>query len=187
MTPIPGYLEDLAVPALREGSLAAIIEFATLVEAALWWRRNADQLNKAMKKNDHAAVAAQVKFRKDASRESKSREASAAVKKWRETPITQPLATNFAYRLLKACATHKHPPPAELVSLFRTLLKQDAPPHGYKKGAHKQSNISKANDFLRKNPRSRAADIARHAQVSSSTVHRWLKTGKLKREETVAK
>ena len=131
MTPIPGYLEDLVVPALREGNLTAIIELATLVEAALWQRRSADRLTRAVNEDDDAAMAAQVEFRKSASLLEKRSEASATAKKWRETPITQPLATNFAYRLLKACETHDHTPPAELVSLFRTLLKQDAPPHGY--------------------------------------------------------
>ncbi len=94
--------------------------------------------------------------------------------------ISDSEAGNYAYRMLKACASRQHAPPGELVSLIQILLHQDRPPRGFNpKG--KVEKMQKAIDFLRDNPTATAAAIARKVKVSRSTVARWMQKGKLVR------
>ena len=89
-------------------------------------------------------------------------------------------ASNYAYRLVKACHLHGHPPPAELVVLLRTLLAQDRPPRGTGRRRRTDSGwLARAANHWHENPDASPADLARVAGVHRSTVGKAIKSGRL--------
>ncbi len=96
----------------------------------------------------------------------------------RDNEISDSEAANFAYRMLKACAQRKIPPPSELVDLFQIILKQDRPPH---RRTRRWVQREDAQRYLYKNPNAKVRDIACYVNVAPSTVSRWLKDERLLR------
>ena len=89
-------------------------------------------------------------------------------------------ASNYAYRLVKACHEHGHPPPAELVALLRTLLAQDRPPRGTGPRRRKDKDwLVNAERYWDNNPAASKADVARFTGVSRSTVTRAINRERL--------
>ena len=89
-------------------------------------------------------------------------------------------ASNYAYRLVKACHAHGHPPPKELVLLLQTLLAQDRPPGGT---GHRQRTdsgwLAKAATYWHDNPDTTKAELARVVGVHRGTIGKAIKSGKL--------
>ncbi len=89
-------------------------------------------------------------------------------------------ASNYTYRLVKACHLHGHTPPAELVALLQTLLVQDRPPRGTGPRIRTAPDwLARAKLYWDRNPGARPADLARAAAVNRSTVARAIQKGRL--------
>lgn len=99
----------------------------------------------------------------------------------RHGEIADSEAANYAYRLLKSCHLHGHSPPAELVTLFQTVLAQDRLPRGRGPRHRKNSGwLAKAAAHWHGNPGASPADLARAAGVHRSTVGNAIKSGRLR-------
>jgi hypothetical protein len=87
-------------------------------------------------------------------------------------------ASNFAYRMLRACERNGQVP-QELVDLLQVILKQDRPPrrgHGLRKLTARQAAL----EYKQKHRNASLREIAKAHNVNVSTVSRWNRSGKLK-------